>query len=90
MLSDGTAGYTNGQLIILLADLTLSQVRDLRAAGISTKPDPEHTQALGILIRELGPRPLQPMVEQFWNRLAQDAPTAGPPPELEIKIRPVP
>ncbi|WP_462189139.1 MULTISPECIES: hypothetical protein [unclassified Frankia] len=70
--------HDNTKMIILLADLTLSQVRGLRAAGISTKPDPEHTQALGILIRELGPDPrTRPSPAATRGRVVLEPPRPG-------------
>jgi TetR/AcrR family transcriptional regulator, regulator of cefoperazone and chloramphenicol sensitivity len=73
------------ELLGLFADFTLVQVRTLRAEGVATSDAPEQVQALAITLRELGPRLLEPMVRQLWTHLTG---SDGPPPELEIRVRP--
>jgi AcrR family transcriptional regulator len=72
------------ELLDLLADFTLAQVRALRAAGVATSDTPEHVQALAIGLRELGPRLLEPVVQRLWAHLTN---SDDPPPELEIRVR---
>lgn len=73
-------------LLDLLADYTFAQLQQLRAAGIATSAQSAQTQAVGILLRELGPRILQPMVEHFWSRLNAGEPDS-PPPRLEVRLQ---
>ena len=77
--------HLDAELLDLLAEFTLAQVRDLRDAGIASSDAPEHVQALAIVLRELGPRLLEPVVQRLWAHLTQ---SAGPPPEVEIRLRP--
>lgn len=74
------------ELLDLLTDLTLTAVHELRLAGITTSDAPEHTQAMAILMRELVPRLVQPVVEHAWTHLTGG--TGGPPPNLEVKLNP--
>ncbi|GAA5157753.1 TetR/AcrR family transcriptional regulator [Pseudonocardia eucalypti] len=72
------------ELLDLLADFTLAQVRDLRGAGVATSEAPEQVQALAIVLRELGPRLLEPIVGRLWTHLTG---STGPAPEVEIRLR---
>jgi hypothetical protein len=81
-------GQHDSRLAEALADFTLSQVRELRAAGISTSAAPEERQALAIVLRELGPRVLEDFVTRLWTHLTAGDASAGPPPEIEIRLRP--
>jgi AcrR family transcriptional regulator len=78
------ADQLDTDLLDLLADFTLAQVRDLRAAGVATSEAPEQEQALAIVLRELGPLLLEPLVARVWTHL-----TGGvdPVPELEFRLR---
>ncbi|MCB0924168.1 MAG: TetR/AcrR family transcriptional regulator [Mycobacterium sp.] len=73
-------------LLDLLADYTFAQLQQLRAAGIATSAHTAQTQAVGILLRELGPRILQPLVDHFWSRLNAGEPDCAPP-RLEVRLR---
>ena len=72
------------ELLDLLADFTLAQVRDLRGAGVATSEAPEQVQALAIVLRELGPRLLEPIVQRMWTHLTGSTDRA---PEVEIRLR---
>lgn len=73
------------ELLKLLADVTLTQVRELRASGVSKSSEPEHRQALAIIMRELGALVLEPAARRLWSILTGGG--GGPPPELEIRLR---
>lgn len=73
------------ELLDLLADYTFGQLQELRAAGIATSAQPAQTQAVGILMRELGPRILQPLVDHFWSRLNTDESDAVSP-QLDVRL----
>ena len=77
---------TDMELIAMLADFTLTEIRDLRARGLASPKAPDYVQALAVLMRELGPRLLAPVTQHFWDHLTNE--TAGPAPELEIKTKP--
>ena len=68
-----------------LADLTLKQVRDLRASGTARSSVPEHHQAFAILIRELGLRILAPVADSLWRCLGEE--TGAPAPQFDIKVK---
>jgi AcrR family transcriptional regulator len=76
---------TDTELIAMLADFTLAQVRDLRARGVARAKTPDYAQAVAILMRELGPRLLAPVAEHFWAYLSDES--AGPTPKLDVKLR---
>src|SRR5215471_14870179 len=61
------------------------QVRDLRVAGIAPLKTPEPIQVFAVLMRELAPRLLEPMVQRIWRHLAGKS--GGPPPEIELRIK---
>jgi AcrR family transcriptional regulator len=73
------------ELLDVLAEFTRAQVRDLRAAGIAPLKTPEPIQVFAVLMRELAPRLLEPMVQRIWRHLAGKS--AGAPPEIEIRIK---
>ena len=73
------------ELLDVLAEFTLAQVRDLRAAGIASVDTPEPIQVFAILMRELAPRLLEPLMQRVWRHLAGKSPDA--PPEIEIRIK---
>lgn len=73
------------ELLDVLAEFTLSQVRDLRASGIATSHAPEYAQVFAILMRELGPRLLEPTAQRLWTHLTRGS--AGPPPEIEVRMK---
>lgn len=75
---------TDTELMNMLADFTLMQVKQLRAEGISTSNLPMQNQALAVLLRELGPRLLEPVVQQIWHRLTN---STTPAPDIEIKVK---
>ncbi len=77
---------TDTELIAMLADFTLGEVRGLRERGLAATGTPDYLQAMAMMIRELGPRLLAPVAQRFWTHL-NDA-TAGPAPELEVTIKP--
>jgi TetR/AcrR family transcriptional regulator, regulator of cefoperazone and chloramphenicol sensitivity len=79
---------TDTELIAMLANFTLGEVRSLRERGLAGTSAPDYFQAMAVMTRELGPRLLAPVAQHFWNHLT-DA-TAGPPPELEVTIKPSP
>jgi hypothetical protein len=47
---------TDMELIAMLADFTLTEIRDLRARGLASPKAPDYAQALAVLMRELGPQ----------------------------------
>jgi len=73
------------ELLDVLAEFTLAQVRDLRAAGVASADTPEPIQVFAVLIRELAPRLLEPLMQRVWRHLAGKS--AGAPPEIEIRIK---
>jgi len=73
------------ELLDVLAEFTRAQVRDLRAAGIAPLKTPEPIQVFAVLMRELAPRLLEPMVQRIWRHLAGKS--GGPPPEIEVRIK---
>ena len=73
------------KLLDVLAEFTLAQVRDLRAAGVASADTPEPIQVFAVLIRELAPRLLEPLMQRVWRHLAGKS--AGAPPEIEIRIK---
>jgi len=79
---------TDIELIAMLADFTLTEVRSLRSRGLAATRAPDYMQATAVMTRELGPRLLVPVAQHFGSHLA-DA-TAAPTPELEVTIKPSP
>ena len=77
---------TDNEVIAMLADLTLAEVRSLRSRGLATTSAPDYAQAMAVVARELGPRLLAPAMDHVWNHLTDG--TAGPAPELEIRTKP--
>jgi hypothetical protein len=73
------------ELLDVLAEFTLAQVRDLRAAGVASVDTPEPIQVFAVLMRELAPRLLEPLTQRVWRHLAGKS--AGAPPEIEIRIK---
>jgi hypothetical protein len=73
------------ELLDVLAEFTLAQMRDLRAAGVASNDTPESIQVFAVLMRELAPRLLEPLIERVWRHLAGKS--AGAPPEIEIRIK---
>jgi AcrR family transcriptional regulator len=73
------------ELLDVLAEFTLTQVRDLRAAGVASVDTPEPIQVFAVLMRELAPRLLEPLMQRLWRHLAGKS--AGAPPEIEIRIK---
>jgi AcrR family transcriptional regulator len=73
------------ELLDVLAEFTLAQVRDLRAARVAPIATPEPVQVFAVLVRELAPRLLEPLMQRVWRHLAGKS--AGAPPEIEIRIR---
>lgn len=73
------------ELLDMLADYTFAQLGELRAAGITTSTQSAQTQATGILLRELGPRILQPLLDHVWGRLNRGEPDAQAP-QLDVRI----
>jgi AcrR family transcriptional regulator len=73
------------ELLDVLAEFTLAQVRDLRAAGVAPVDTPEPIQVFAVLMRELAPRLLEPLMQRVWRHLAGKS--AGAPPEIEIRIK---
>jgi len=76
---------TDSELIATMADFTLAEVRSLRARGLAATSTPDYVQAMAVMTRELGPRLLGPVAQQFWTYLTDG--TAGPAPELEVTTR---
>ena len=73
------------ELLDVLAEFTLSQVRDLRATGIAPVRTSEDVQVFAVFMRETAPRLLEPLMQRLWLHLA--GPEGGPPPEIEVKIK---
>ena len=73
------------KLLDVLAEFTLAQVRDLRAAGVAPVDTPEPIQVFAVLMRELAPRLLEPLMQRLWRHLAGKS--AGASPEIEIRIK---
>ena len=67
-----------------LAEMTLSQVRGLRAAGAARSQVPEHEQAFAILLRQMTIQLVQPLGERLWEHFRQDSDEA--PPEVTLKF----
>jgi AcrR family transcriptional regulator len=72
------------ELLDLLTDLTLTSVRELRAAGVATSDAPAEVQALGVLARELVPLLAEPVLRHAWTRLTRDR--GGSVPRLDIRL----
>ncbi len=62
------------ELVAMLADFTLAEVRSLRSRGLAGTETPDYLQAMAVMIRELGPRLLAPVAQQFWGCLAGNTP----------------
>jgi hypothetical protein len=86
MLDPAESDY---ELIAMLADFTLHEVRGLRSSGLARIQTPDYLQAMAVMVRELGPLLLAPVAENFWNHLTRDA-SAGPAPKLEVRIKAAP
>jgi hypothetical protein len=82
MLDPAESDY---ELIGTLAGFTLAEVRDLRSRGLAATQTPDYLQAMAVMVRELGPRLLAPVAQQFWSQLTNGE--VGPAPELEVTIR---
>jgi hypothetical protein len=52
----------------MLADFTLTEVRGLRSRGLAATRAPDYTQAMAVMVRELGPRLLAPVAEHRKQR----------------------
>ncbi|MHB8190131.1 MAG: TetR/AcrR family transcriptional regulator [Ferrimicrobium sp.] len=76
------------ELLDRLMDFTLDQVRTLRAAGIGSDRTSETTQAISILVRQLGHLLLEPMLEHMWEYATDGRPSNDSPPAVEVTIRP--
>jgi len=74
----------DSELIAALTDNTTRGIRELRSAGVSLKATDDRVLIFSIMLREIGPRVLAPLVEQVWNRLAGDDETVGPAPEIYV------
>ena len=86
MLSDNPAvvGYLRralldpmghrGRILEMLTDLTAKQVATLRNVGVASKAHRDSRRVIGVMIRQLEPLFLTPMVDSTWNHL--DGPTA--------------
>lgn len=77
--------YVDTGLLDLLIEFTASQVRLLRDAGVARADSSEEVQILAVLLRHLGPRLLQPVIEELWARLS---PHGAPTPRIEIRVSP--
>jgi TetR/AcrR family transcriptional regulator, regulator of cefoperazone and chloramphenicol sensitivity len=79
---------TDTELIAMLAEFTLAEVRSLRERGLAATGPPDYIQAMAVMTRELGPRLLAPVAQHFWDHLTNA--TAGTAPELHVSIKPSP
>lgn len=73
------------QLLSLLADLTRTSVRELRAAGVTRSQAPEDVQVMNVLMREILPRLASPVIDQAWSYLTG---SGSGVPHLEVRIEP--
>ena len=58
-----------------LTDLTLAEVRQLRADRIASTRRSETDQAMQVVIRQLGEMLMQPLVDRLWVHLGEDTST---------------
>ena len=77
----------DSELIAALTDNTARGIRELRAAGVTLKTADDRVLTFSIMLREIGPRVLAPLVEQVWTRLVGDDETAGPAPEIYVSTK---
>jgi TetR/AcrR family transcriptional regulator, regulator of cefoperazone and chloramphenicol sensitivity len=77
---------SDSELRAAIAEYTLSSIRELRAAGIATSSDSQEQQAFAIIVRELGPRLLEPFLEQIWTHLTDGEESNGAPPRIEVRV----
>ena len=66
-----------------LTDLTLAEVRQLRADRIASTRRSETDQAMQVVIRQLGAMLMQPLVDRLWAHLGEDTST---PPMVHITV----
>ena len=66
-----------------LTDLTLAEVRQLRADRIASTRRSETDQAMQVVIRQLGAMLMQPLVDRLWAHLGEDTST---PPMAHITV----
>ena len=76
------------ELLDRLMEFTLDQVRTLRAAGVGSNRTSETTQAISILVRQLGHLLLEPMVEHLWLYAKGECPSNENPPTVDVTVRP--
>lgn len=62
-----------------LTDLTVVEVRRLRAERIASTRRPETEQAMQVVIRQLGELLMQPLVDRLWSHLNADSAPVTPP-----------
>lgn len=74
----------DADLLDRLSELTVAQTRLLREAGVVSEERAVETTALSVLLRDLGPRLLQPVVDEFWARLAPR--TSSEAPRIEVRV----
>ena len=65
----------DGGVLDQLTDLTIEQVRELRAAGLASVTRSEELQTAYVVVRQLGVLLLQPLADRVWGHLGGDAAT---------------
>jgi len=83
-LFDPTTAGT--ELLGLFVELTRESVHELRAAGVITSNEPEETRVLRIIMRELGPQMLGPIVQELWTHLTGNSATT---PAINVTVTPL-
>jgi AcrR family transcriptional regulator len=74
----------DSELIAALTDNTVRGIRELRSAGVTLKTADDRVLVFSIMLREIGPRVLAPLVDQVWRRLVGDDEGAGPAPDIYV------
>jgi len=74
----------DSELIAALTDNTARGIRELQSAGVRLKTADDRVLIFSIMLREIGPRVLAPLVEQVWTRLVGDDEAAGPAPDIYV------
>ena len=71
-------------LLDQILELTRAQVEHLRTAGVARSTKSLEEQAFSAFLNHLGPRLLQPVVDEVWARLAPD--NSAPTPTFEVRL----
>lgn len=79
-------GGAKGQMLQRLTDLSLSEITNLRAAGVASSRPTEADQTIRLMVRQLGQLFLQPMVDAMWAQLAGPNASADEKPILAVTV----